>query len=150
MINVRFKIKNGQGNSLKKIFNNININNYNWNIEYSEVYECSDGTLGKNIFAQDVMTGKEFEKDVNTEIYYMIFLTAIAFENTDDIVYVNNYEDFIRSNAKIAFVCVDAQYIDICSKDESVLKQIIKNCKDNEFTNIEIINEEKDVISNFV
>lgn len=96
------------------------------------------------------MTGKEFEVDVNTEIYYMIFLTAIAFENSDTIVDVNNYEDFVNSNAKIAFICTDTEYIDVLSKDESVLKQIINNCEHNKFIDVKIINEEKDVISNFV
>lgn len=150
MINVRFKIKNEYDNPLKKIFNNINIRNYYWKIEYSEVYDCNDEILGKNIFDQDIMTGKEFETDANTEIYYMIFLTAIAFDSRDTIVDVNNYADFVNSNAKIAFVCTDNVYIDVFSKDESVLKQIINNCEHNKFIDVEIINEEKDVISNFV
>jgi len=150
MISVRFKIKNEYDNPLKKIFKNININNYFWKIEYTEVYECNNGKLGKNIFAQEIMTGEEFEADTNTEKYYMIFLTAIAFENSKDVVEINNYADFVKSNAKIAFVCADTEYIDICSKDELILKQIINNCEDNGFMDVEIIDEEKNVISNFV
>jgi hypothetical protein len=150
MISIRFRIKNEYGNPLKKIFNNISINNYCWKIEFSEIYNVDKGNLSQKIFDKELMTGQEFQFDVNREVYYMIFLTAIAFENIENVVSVNNYLEFIQSKAKIAFVCTDNEYIEVYSKDELILKEMIKNCKENEFTDIEIINNEKDVMNKFI
>lgn len=149
MIGISFEIPNEYGNHLEKILHNICIDKYCWIIEYSEVLESKDNNL-RNMFDEDIMDGKEFKEEVNTADYYMIFLTAIAFKNKEDIVEVKNYNDYINSNAELAVICVDSSYVDIFSKNEDILEEILKSCKNNNYENIGIITEENNKIFNFV
>lgn len=150
MIGISFEIPNEYGNYLEKILHNIGIDKYFWTIEISEVYERKDNRLDRNMFDEYIMDGKEFKEEVSTADYYMIFLTAIAFKNKEDIVEIRNYNDYINSNAELSVICVDSSYVDIFSKNEDILEEILKNCKNNNYENIKIITEENNSIFNFV
>ena len=150
MIGINFRIENEYGSPLKKIFNQICINKYYWKIEFAETYNYTNEELDDNMFNKDILTGTEFENEVNIEIYYMIFLTALAFKNKEDIVQINNYNDFAKSKSELAFICSDNEYISIFCKDRSVLEQILNNCKNHNFENVEIITEENNTMFNFV
>lgn len=150
MIGINFKIKSEYGSPLRKIFNKVSTDKYYWKIEFSEVYKITNQELDYKIFYKDIMNGKEFENESNIEVYYMIFLTTLAFKNKEDIIQINDYSDFEKSKCEIAFICSDTEYISVFCKDKSILEQILNNCRDNNFEKIEIITDENDAIFSFI
>ena len=137
MIGIKFKVPNTYDNILYKILNNILCENCVWKIDEDEVLDENNNFLFDNEIYSDI----EFNKIIRSEKYYPIFLNLQLYNNDGIMSNIVDYKDFINSDCKLILFIVDNIYVEIYSKDEYYLKLIEKNAHENNFFDIEIIND---------
>lgn len=137
MIGIKFKVPNTYDNVLYKILNNILCENCVWKIDEDEVLDENNNFLFDNEIYSDI----EFNKIIKSEKYYPIFLNLQLYNNDGIMSNIVDYKDFINSDCKLILFIVDNIYVEIYSKDEHYLKLIEKNAHENNFFDIEIIND---------
>lgn len=138
MIGINFKLKNEYNNFLHKIFNGININNYDWKIVEDEIiYKDIEGSINTTIFDNKIMCGDDFFKSIQ------------AFIVDSHMSDIETYDDFANSTCEIALFCTDTVYIEVYCKNQKVLNEIISNCKKYNFEDLEILTEKTDNRINF-
>lgn len=52
---------------------------------------------------------------------------------------INNYSDFLKSDCLLILFITDNEFVEIYAKNEEFIKSIEKNAVENNFSNIEII-----------
>ncbi len=139
MIGIRFKIKNEYDNIFYKIFRGIDFENYRWDIVEDEIYSLS----GENYFDQASYSNEEFKKLIEDGIYYPVFATIQIYRIQDEVGDIQTYEDFIRSKCQLILFITDNEFVDIYAKNEAWLNVIYRNTKDNNFENIQYIEDNK-------
>ncbi|MFD3158365.1 DUF2691 family protein [Haloimpatiens sp. FM7330] len=145
MTGITFKLKNKYNNFLFKIFYNINITNFVWSIEDSEIiYKGKNNKLNMSIFNKNMMSGLDFFKCIETEKYYLIYANIKAFNNKTQIINIDTYDDFVKSDCEIALFCTDTVYIELYCKNKNILDGIIKNCTRFNFHGLKILTQGKD------
>lgn len=142
MIGISFKIKNEYDNIFYQIFKSINFENYRWDIVQDEIYD----SVGKNYFDQASYSNEEFKKLVEYGTYYPVFANIQIYRIQDEIEDIQTYEDFISSKCQLALFIVDNEFVDIYVKNETWLNIIYQNAIDNNFEDIQYIEENKDDI----
>ena len=135
MTGLSFKVENKYDNYLNKIFDTIDVENYNWDIVTDDIFEGNNEKSG--LFHTDKVTGKEFKKIIANENYYMIFVDLKAYPVDSIHSKVESYEDYINGNCQIILLCIDSVNIYFYCKNESVLKKVYNNCIINGFSSVE-------------
>lgn len=150
MIGINLKLKNEYNNFLHKIFNGININNYDWKIVEDEIiYNDIEGSINTTIFDNKIMCGDDFFRSIQMEKYYLINVNIQAFIVDSPMSDIETYDDFANSTCEIALFCTDTVYIEVYCKNQKVLSEIISNCKKYNFEDLEILTEKTDNRINF-
>lgn len=135
MFSIKFNISNSYDKNLKKIFNNINFDNYIWKIEEEEVF----GNKSDCFFEKTMYNSKEFQEKIDSDVYYIIFLNLQLFKNGTKIVKINTYKDFVSSDCELILFVTDSKFVQIYSKQSAIINKIKENL---ELNNINIIQNE--------
>lgn len=138
MKGIRFKIPNKWGFLIDDILRNISVDNYIWRIQEAEIY---DNGLN-DLFDEDCIAGKLFQKKISTNPYYAIFgkLQAFLFDSCNALDEIVTYADFQRSNCQLIILICDNIFVEIYGKDSVVLEQIHDNAMQY-FTEVEKVME---------
>ena len=133
MIGVKFKIENEYDNIFYKIFKNIDFHEYDWNIVEDEIYSQT----GKNYFDKAHYLNDEFQKLIEYGIYYPVFANIQIYRKQDEVEDIETYSDFINSKCQLVLFITDNEFVDIYSKNENWLNTIYQNAIDNNFENLQ-------------
>lgn len=141
-IGIEFKIPNEYGNYLKQILDNIDREDYMWNITEDEVYITDNMKNSHLLFPQEIRTlsNSKFVDIISQESYYTAFLNIKLYLQEDNVV-INNYDDFVKSSCILVLLITDNEFVEIYSKDVNILNTIYNNAVKNRFSNINYITE---------
>lgn len=139
MIGLEIIKNNESDNFLYNFFYGIDFKKYNWVIDYEEILFDEEG----DFFNKKIMNGQEFFKCITRNNYYVIFmdLKAYKFENKrieNKNIKIETYNDYLKSDCEMIFLCSDSQFIDFYCKDKAVLETIHKNCFNSKLSVLEI------------
>lgn len=127
MVGLEFKVKNGYNNFLYKIFNSINVQQYEWDIITDDIIN-SQSKVNDGIFTSSTVDGKSFLNAIMDKNYQMIFVDLKAFKSGSEHIEITNFKDFTESDCEIIFLCVDSIFIEFYAKDELILNTVYNNC----------------------
>ena len=107
---IRFKIPNSDGEVVYKSLKPIKLENYQWFIDWVEVY-------GKDInweFTQPhIEGGSKLKERIMQGEYTLIFGKFIAFPQNEKVHDFEKHEDFLKSKSELVLLIVDVYYYDI-------------------------------------
>ena len=134
-----FKIPNEYGNYLKQILNNINNDNYIWKVTEDEVYTPNNTDY---LFPQEknMLENIEFMEIISQESYYTFFVNIQVY-NKEDKTTIDTYADFLKSSCILILLITDSKFVEVYAKDENILKIIYENASENQFSDIQYIEE---------
>lgn len=138
---LEFEVPNKRFAVLHLILKDIGVENYFWVLVQEDVID--------NFFLKDIYRGEEFEKIINDDTCYAVFINLQAYLKKDDFVVINNYDDYLKSNCELVLFINDNSYISIYVKDRFILETIKKNAEINVFRNIRFITDENDTRTKF-
>lgn len=142
MRGISFKVFDRDDHILFTILKGIDVRERWWSISQDEIYSKKD----ESIFQSKNIDGETFLKIISEEKYLMIFANIKAYTNPVYDSYIENYDEFLKSECQIVIICSDVFFYSIYAKDSSIIEIIAKNVKDNEdnFYAIEYITDEND------
>jgi len=129
-IGIRVVIKNEYNNYLEKIFAPINLLQYKWEILTDDIFYEEDGKEDQELFKSylHLLEGCSFKKAISRKSYYLIFVDIRAYPCNANIANIQTFEDFMRSECQILFMCWDSSYVNIYCKDKKMLEALYCNC----------------------
>lgn len=135
---IKFMIDNEYDTILNKIFNGIDLTQYNCRIEEEEVYN----EVGQVFFNELTYTGKELVEIIK-QSHYPNFLNLQFYTGNIANNPIQNYEQFINSNCEMVILIVDSIFVEVYCKNQENIKKIFINATDNNFSNIEMCKESR-------
>lgn len=137
MIALDIQVKNEWNSYLLKIFKEIDLLNYDFEIISDDILYKENGDIKQGLFGSDWLTGQEFFNYISKEQYYLIFTDIKAYPSNKEHTEINTFEDFLKSNCIIVFLCVDSSFIEVYCKDRYLLETIYNNCVGDDFEKVE-------------
>jgi hypothetical protein len=128
MICLDIIVENKYDKYLSKIFNGIDLNNYNWQIEFDDIFYTTNGKVQDRFFPESNLNGEEFGKYISRENYYLVFAEIKAFPKGSECTKINTFKEFLDSNCEIAFLCIDSIYIEFYCKNNIIIEIVHNNC----------------------
>ena len=141
MIGITFKIKNEYNNFIAQILKDVDVEKYEWDIYPGEIFQRH---YNNKFFSEEHISGEYFSECINRREYYLIFADFKAFPIGKEHIEIQTFAQYIKSKCDIVFLCVDSQFIEVFSKNESILQKVYENCKAMGAKNIEIVNSIED------
>lgn len=121
-------IKNNESdNFLYKFFEGIDFQKYKWVIDHEEILFEED----KKFFDSETLNGQDFFKCIIRKNYYIVFLDLKIYKAEGIKTEIETYNDYLKSDCEMIFLCSDAKYINFYCKDREVLDKIFQNCLNN-------------------
>ena len=117
MIGIELEISGISTDVIRKLFNKINIDLYDFIIYENEIIkknENVDNVNAKNIFYNNIKSS-------------IIFLNLQLYRKQDKIKTIITYDDFINSNCRLILLITDNRYLEIYFKDDFIKEKIISN-----------------------
>lgn len=142
MVGIRFKVRNEYNHIFSKIFENLKFENYRWDIVEDEIYDLD----GENYLDKESYSNREFKKIIEDEIYYPVFANIQIYRTQEKREDIQTYEDFIRSKCQLILLITDNEFVDIYTKNKTWLNTIYQNAINNDFVDIQYIEESKNSI----
>ena len=136
MVGLDIKIKNEYSNYLYKIFDRIDLSKYIWKINTEDFLYTDNGSTKQNFFGADILSGEEFYRCISRDSYYMIFADIKAYPIGSTQTEIKTFGDFWESDCEIVFLCTDSTFVELYSKDRSILDRVYNNCKTNGFEDV--------------
>ncbi|MDO4563619.1 MAG: DUF2691 family protein [Clostridia bacterium] len=143
MIGLSFILPNMPSDYLYKVFSGVKMSHYKWNIVEDEVLYSDMNGAEDSLFKSDVVDATQFSLCVSRKDYYLVFLDMKAFPLNCEIKDIQTYDEYLNSSCEIVFLCADSCFVDIYSKNKTVLQKIYDNCVSNDFE-VNIITKEND------
>ena len=149
---IRFEIPNKHGKYLNEIFKNIDLFQYQWNLQYVDVYLGENGGI-RNVDSFDEHitlpeegwhNGQKFQKMISENDYYLVFLELFAYPLKSKATEIRGYEDYAKSDCQLILLCYDVAYYDFYAKNNKIIEQVRKNCIQNGYENIKYITDDND------
>ena len=139
MIGLEIVKNNESDNFLYNFFNGIDLKKYNWVIDYEEILFDEE----RDFFNKKKLNGQEFFKCITRNNYYIIFMDLKVYkvENRrieNENIKIETYNDYLKSDCEMIFLCSDSQFIDFYCKDKEILRIIYKNCFNSKLNVLEI------------
>jgi len=139
MIGIELEINGISTDVIRKLFNKINIDLYDFIIYENEIIkknENVDNVNAKNIFYNNIN-------------YSIIFLNLQLYCKPDKIKTIITYDDFINSNCRLILLITDNRYLEIYFNDDFIKEKIISNLEKNGFNYTEktIYNDGRTIMS---
>ena len=79
MICLDIKVKNKYSNYLYRIFSEINVFDYIWEINADDFLYNENGETNEKLFYANELDGEKFSRCISKESYYMIFTDIKAY-----------------------------------------------------------------------
>ncbi len=139
---LRFEVPNKYGTFISIVLKSIAVNDYDWILNHIEVHSSNkndDDLWNEN--QPFILSGEVLKERIDLPNYYTVFGEFFAYPRGNQPKLVSSYEEFKESAAEIVLLIVDSVYYDIYCKDEELIEQLYSNAKDNNFSNIEYIDE---------
>lgn len=114
-------------NIIKTLFNGIDIKDYFFNLSYWESYEYSNANYDFNAeenVSSDIFKNELFKEELEI---YPEFLELFVSKKECDYNEPLLYKNFIDSDYFLSIIIIDRIDIEICCKEENILKQMIEN-----------------------
>ncbi len=146
MIGLDIKVHNTYDSYLKKIFDGIDFNKYDWSIVTDDIF-YKKGDIEKPVFeGPGLLSGEEFKLGISRDNYYMIFVDIKAYTKGSKIDKIETFDDFMKSECQLAFMVDDCVYTEFYCKDRAILDNVYSNCigddfEDVKYTSIEDVKE---------
>ena len=131
MRGVEFKRTSDVEAPLSKLFNKINLEEYNWVVLENEIVRNN-----VNLDLPDVIYGEQFKEVLFGQNDMIIFLNIQAYPKNSNPAEIANYNDYLNSECEIVFLITDLYWVEVYAKNKNILYQFIENgdqclCKDN-------------------
>lgn len=127
IIGIEFYFETFYEKIIYDLLKNVDFKDFYWNVCEQEIYYENDEDKELPQF----MKNEELEKEINGDSnYYVFFLNIRGYKKNIDLKQIESYRDFLESNCDLILLFVDNSYVEIYSKSDVILKQIIKNCED--------------------
>lgn len=139
MMGIRFEIPNEYGQFLKKILENLKIENGFWKIVTDDIIKKN----GDYLFNEEVYNNIDFQEIISSNEYYLTF-ADIQYYNENQFSEICDFESFLKSNCSLLIIVVDNIFVDIYSKSKVIIKHIENNAIKYRFKNITIIDNKLD------
>ena len=117
MIGIELEINGISTDVIRKLFNKINIDFYDFIIYENEI-------IKKNETVDNVNDKNIFYNNINCSI---IFLNLQLYRKQDKIKTIITYDDFINSNCRLILLITDNRYLEIYFNDDFIKEKIISN-----------------------
>ncbi|PJI07258.1 MULTISPECIES: DUF2691 family protein [Clostridium] len=150
MIGLDIKVKNEYNNYIHKIFDGIDLSNYMCQINFDDSLYLQNGKIGQDIFKTNILNGDVFLKCIPKDEYYIIFSDIKIYPIDSKFDEIKTFEDFMKSNCQMVFLCTDSTFIQFYSKDEVALDKVYSNCINNNFEDIKYIDAEDALKRNLI
>lgn len=143
---ISFLKENGRG-KLCKIFEGIDVTNFNWYYvaDESEVWTDNEN---EEYFDKKYYSGKEFLRCIDKD-GYVIFLKLQAYSGDVKVENVTSYEEYVKSDCQIIVLIYDCEYVEIYCKDTKLTKSFFDQVKRMNYGNVELITDENDRRTSF-
>ncbi len=141
-----FKIPNKYGTYLSEILNPLPYAEFQWLIDDDEIYKIINGEfLDEGLFynTDNVITGNELYKIVTSCSQYLIFVTLRAFNKTENIIPVENYQKFLDSDCQIILGVYDSSHVMLWFKNISLTSMMFNYIQEKGFDNLKYITEDE-------
>ena len=132
-IGVRFDVFNSYTDHFSKIFESIDVKDYTWYVTPGSANEtlfegCTADSF--SFLPIGVYSGREFYEKIHSCNYYIFLLVMFAVPNGKEFKpdSVQYYEEYVQSNAELAFICADRD-VNLYVKNPAILKNIFESCK---------------------
>ncbi len=122
MIGIELELNSIRSIDLANIFNNINLNNYNFKITEDEVF--NNVNLLENIDFKKLVYSKSYINFLNVQVY---------FQRIKKFPIINSYNTFLESSCKLILLIIDGKELEIYFKDEKLKEQIMLNLKNKKY-----------------
>lgn len=149
-VGIEFEISNNFGKYINDILAPIDITKYKWKLDWIEMYikenrDIKDHTIENlkefNIPDCEVVQGRELERILNIEAYYIIFCGLQAFHDSLPVE-INTYSEYLNSDCTFCLTIDDCTNVILLCKDVDLLERLSDNAMRNDFKNIEYILED--------
>lgn len=149
-VGIEFEIPNNFGKYINDILAPIDITQYKWKLDWSEMYirenrdrknHTFEDLKDFNIPDYEVVEGSELERILNIDEYYIIFCGLQAFHDSLPVE-VNTYSEYLNSDCTFCLTIDDCTNVILLCKDVDLLEQLSDNAMQNDFKNIEYILED--------
>ncbi len=118
-------------NHLGSLFETVNFEEYTWYVSCSENFASGEYTGRVELFLPDgVYSGEQLRSVIRqTPKYYihLLRLFAVPLGKNIECQKINNYKDFLESEAEIALLSADSD-IDLYVKNFDILQNVIRSC----------------------
>lgn len=121
MIGIEFEYTNKYNNIIKLIFDNIDINKYNWDI--SELQAYTENKIDLSSIKDIGRLIREKQK------YSIVFANIKVFNKEMESCKIDTYDDFVKNKCELILLITDVNEFEIYMKDNVLKEQIIKNIK---------------------
>ena len=118
MIGLEFSLNKSNRKILEDIINYASLN-YEWYISESDIVHNND-----SFFLDEKYTGAQMKELFENYFDLIIFLNAQGYKSGAKKSKILEYLDFKKSNCELLLLIYDADYVEIYSKDESLLKRL--------------------------
>lgn len=100
-------------------------------LDMYDLYTGEEEMIGnnKNIYFDDVISYSDFKGIVKDEIDLIILLNIQAYPYNSQKEAIRNYQDFINSKCEMILLINDTQYIEVYSKNQDVINQVLENAQ---------------------
>jgi len=128
-IGVRFVFAKKYMNHLELMFKNVSLELFTWYVSCSENLCSFDGEC-RAFLPNGIYSGREFLRTIRkfSEHYmHLVCIFGVPTELSFERDLVNNYSDYVNSNAVFALMCADG-YVDFYAKDKHILDAVFDAC----------------------
>lgn len=145
-----FQLPNKYNDYLSKIFYNINVKMYIWNICSYEIvrFDNKHNENGDSFFKHEILNGHEFGDAIKQYNYYIVSLDIKAYKDKKYITYIYNYEEFCQNSCEFVLFFDDGEFVELYCKDNFLLEMVQKNLNnffEHDITKLKILKNEKEI-----
>lgn len=145
-IGLSFILPNSWGWHLAEIFENIDVEQFDWQILESNILQIEGNGLSS---CDNWINGEAFKQMIHFESkYYTYFVKYHAYLKRTDGAEIRTLQEFLDSKCKLIVLIDDGVYVSIYTRDDSMIAQIEKNAFKYGFSEVLITTPENDQRTN--
>lgn len=147
MQGIVFSIEVEIGQQLYDLLDGIIDSSWYWSVGPGESYYS--GLESRFLENDIVLDGQSFIKHIGKGEQYLIFIDIKAFPNSEDIVEINNYKEFMKSSCILTLLVVDSDQVLVFSKENQIISLLYERAKSLGHKKIRLLNDTEVVNSGF-
>jgi len=136
---VSFSIPQVTGNTLWKVLNCIDVENFRWHIEESQT-EVWNSPTGNKFFEKHYFPGHAFLQKILCD-HYIIFLKLQAQSKEGVFSDIRTYEEFLESECQLLLLIYDCESLELYTKDPFIAKKLYDNALEKRYFEVNYITD---------